>query len=177
MKAFAFLYSILLAASVISATETNLIRRQDISGSPYCGQVCLLKAASTKGLLGKCSIRDEKCLCKNEPFQASVRQCVVKSCSSADQLKVISWDDKTCPGQNLSSLPACGQLCLLHIVANKEILHGCAGTDNACLCQNQAFRQSATQCVFSSCDFPGMLSMLSWQSNTCGGYSSGGLPF
>lgn len=168
MKPFAFLCSVLLAASVISATESNLVRRQDISGVPSCGQICLIKAASTKGLLGRCSLANESCICKNEPFQASVRKCVVNSCSSADQLKVIAWDDKTCPGQGLSKLPACGQLCLLHIVANKQILNGCAGTDNACLCKNQAFRQSATQCVLGSCDLPGLLSMLSWQTDTCG---------
>lgn len=53
MNTLTFLFAI-LAASAISARE--LVRRQNLSGVPSCGQTCLLKAASTPSLLGKCTV-------------------------------------------------------------------------------------------------------------------------
>ncbi|KAG0147261.1 hypothetical protein CROQUDRAFT_656371 [Cronartium quercuum f. sp. fusiforme G11] len=165
MNTFSFLFTLLLSASAISAG--HLIRRQDLSALPPCGQKCLIHAASSKKLVGKCSLSDEKCFCKNEPFQASVRSCVENTCSDSDKLKVISFDDKTCPGQHISSLPACGQLCLLKSAANKQIIGKCSATDNACLCSNDAFQKSVQKCVLGSCNSSEIFGVLSWAKKTC----------
>ncbi|KDQ56542.1 hypothetical protein JAAARDRAFT_36030 [Jaapia argillacea MUCL 33604] len=44
------------------------------------------------------------------------------------------------------SIPACATPCL----ANAN-LGGCAATDNACLCKNQAFISSTTACIQANC--------------------------
>eukprot|EP00918_Siedleckia_nematoides_P004184 GHVU01009398.1.p1 GENE.GHVU01009398.1~~GHVU01009398.1.p1 ORF type:complete len:179 (+),score=6.35 GHVU01009398.1:65-601(+) len=165
MNTFTFLLTVLVGASVLNAKHLN--RRQDLSALPTCGQKCLLKAASNDSLLGECSLDDEACLCKDEPFQLSVRQCVVKTCKPASQLKVIAFDDKTCPGQNLAGLPACGQLCLLKSAADKRLLGTCAGTDNACLCKNSAFQGTVRACITSTCQLQDTLAMESWSLKTC----------
>jgi hypothetical protein len=166
MHSFTILFAILVALSAV--TSKQIARRSDeLADLPSCGLECLKKAANNKKLMGKCSLSDYKCLCNNESFELSSRKCVVAACSDSDKLKMIAFEDEQCPGQNLRSLPDCGQLCLFRASTNKKLIGKCAASDTACLCENKAYSGNVRQCVLSTCGFQDELAMLSWSNKTC----------
>jgi len=165
MNSFAFVFNLLIACTFV--VSKAVVHGVNLKGVPSCGSTCLEKSASNAKLLGKCSLSNVACLCKNEPFQLSVRQCVVSKCQDKDKLKMVTYEDKQCPGQGLSGLPACGQICLLKGAANKKLLGRCAGSDTRCLCSSDPFQESVRQCVIRTCPFQDSLAMLAWSNKAC----------
>ncbi|KAG0151618.1 hypothetical protein CROQUDRAFT_651034 [Cronartium quercuum f. sp. fusiforme G11] len=174
--------AVLFTSPVIRST--NLIRRQDLSGLPACGQKCLINAATTPQTVGSCSLTDVSCLCKNEAFLTSVTNCALSTCSKDEQVKMLTFASGMCPSsapsssvtttkvtgeasQIISGLPVCGQNCLTDTASDNSNLGGCGQTDEACLCKNTGFQDKVQSCVLAKCSLQEQLSMLKWGTATC----------
>ncbi|CAD0114525.1 unnamed protein product [Aureobasidium uvarum] len=63
----------------------------------------------------------------------------------------------------LSSLPSCGQTCILNGIAAT----GCSASDSACLCSNTAYQSGVASCVTSSCSAKDAAKVAAAASSLC----------
>ncbi|CAD0094292.1 unnamed protein product, partial [Aureobasidium mustum] len=63
----------------------------------------------------------------------------------------------------LSSLPTCGQTCILSGISAT----GCSPTDSACLCSNTAYQSGVASCVTSSCSSKDAAKVAAAASSLC----------
>ncbi|KAF2117633.1 hypothetical protein BDV96DRAFT_679448 [Lophiotrema nucula] len=85
------------------AALINVVRSQDLSQLPQCGQTCINNVLNlAQGSFG-CTAGDFVCYCTDENFGYGIRDCANEACSSqSDAASVIAWATAFCE-QALSS--------------------------------------------------------------------------
>ncbi|KIO28878.1 hypothetical protein M407DRAFT_242817 [Tulasnella calospora MUT 4182] len=66
----------------------------DDTGMPACAMACTETAATSSGCADP---TDTTCLCTSDAFINAVTQCVITTCSAADQAAAASMADELCP--------------------------------------------------------------------------------
>lgn len=75
--------------------------------------------------------------------------------------------------QSISSLPACGQLCVNNMLEKASEL-GCASGDAACLCNNMNFAYGIRDCSNAACGPEAAIPVIAYGNQYCSGAGVGG---